>query len=79
MEVVQGWLQKLFSKSAKFDQELSKLTSDPNIQKAFVELRGSGPQSFAAWRWLSGQKLSASELQAIRSRGTSAMLASATW
>lgn len=66
METVQNWLQQLFGKASNFNQELAKLTSDPNLHKAFTELRGGGPQSFAAWRWLSGQKLSASELQGIK-------------
>ena len=66
MDTVQGWLQQLFAKSPNFSQELAKLTGDPNIQKAFTELRGSGPQSFSAWRWLSGQKLTGGELQAIK-------------
>ena len=65
MQKVQGWLQSLYHKSADFDSELSKLTSDPNIAKAFEHLRGTGGQAFTAWRWLCGQKLSAGDLQTI--------------
>jgi DNA polymerase III delta prime subunit len=66
MQVVQEWLQKLFDKSSNFDAEVAKLTTDPNIVRAFSNLRGSGELSFAAWRWLSGQSLTAKELQEIK-------------
>lgn len=63
---VQGWLKELFSKSADFDSELVKLTSDPNLVQAFSHLRGGGDLGFAAWRWITGQSLSAKELQEIK-------------
>lgn len=66
MQVVQDWLQKLFGKSPSYDEALVKLTDDPNIIKAFQHLRGGGDLGFAAWRWLSGQKLTARELQEIK-------------
>ena len=65
MNIVQAWLQQLFAKSADFDKELTKITADPNIIRAFGHLRGSGPPAFNAWRWLSGQTLSATELQIL--------------
>jgi len=66
MQTVQGWLQQLFSKSESFDQEVAKLTSDPNVQKVFGHLRGGGDLGYAAWRWLSGQKLAPKELSEIK-------------
>jgi len=66
MTTVQGWLQELFSKTANFDQEVEKITADPNIATAFKQLRGGGDLAFNAWRWLTGQKLTARELQEIK-------------
>jgi len=66
MAAVQGWLKELFSKSADFDAELVKLTSDPNLVQAFSHLRGGGDLGFAAWRWITGQPLSSKELQEIK-------------
>jgi len=66
MQSVQDWLQKLFSKSAAFEQEIATVANDPNIAKAFAHLRGGGDLAFAAWRWLSGQKLPSAELQDIK-------------
>ena len=42
MATVQNWLQALFSKSANFEQEVEKLTGDPNIAMAFKQLPGAG-------------------------------------
>lgn len=66
MQAVQKWLKDLFDKSSSFDTELAKLTTDPNVIQAFSHLRGGGDLGFSAWRWLSGQKLSAKELQEIK-------------
>jgi len=68
MQTVQGWLQTLYRNSHNFEEEVAKLTSDPNVARAFGHLRGGGDLGFAAWRWLSaGQpKLSAKELQEIK-------------
>jgi len=66
MQAVQKWLKELFDKSANFEQALGKLTNDPNIIQAFSHLRGGGDLGFAAWRWLSGQKLTSKELQEIK-------------
>jgi hypothetical protein len=65
MQAVQDWLRILFDRSANFGEELSKISGDPNIISAFGHLRGAGDTAFSAWRWLSGQKLTASELQRI--------------
>jgi hypothetical protein len=66
MQSVQKWLKELFDKSPEFEKELAKLTTDPNLVQAFSHLRGGGDLGFAAWRWLSGQKLSSKELQEIK-------------
>jgi len=66
MTTVQGWLQTLFSKCANFDQEVDRLTDDPNIALAFKQLRGGGDLAFSAWRWLTGQRLTTKELQEIK-------------
>jgi DNA polymerase III delta prime subunit len=66
MSTVQTWLQALLAKSSNFDKDIAKITSDPNIVQAFQFLRGGGDHAFAAWRWLSGQPLSAAELRDIK-------------
>jgi len=66
MSAVQAWLKELFSKSADFETELNKLTSDPNVVQAFSHLRGGGDLGFTAWRWLTGQNLTSKELQEIK-------------
>lgn len=66
MQTVQGWLQRLYSNSANFDQDVDELTEDFNIAMAFKQLRGGGEIGFTTWRWLSGQKLTAKELQEIK-------------
>jgi DNA polymerase III delta prime subunit len=64
MATVQGWLQQLYSQIAHFDPEVDKLAGDPNIAMVFKELRGG--QAFNAWRWLTGQKLPAGDLQSLK-------------
>jgi len=66
MATVQEWLQALFVKSANFEQEVDKLTDDPNIAMAFKQLRGGGDLAFNAWRWLTGVKLAPKELVEIK-------------
>lgn len=64
MATVQRWLQQLYQKSANFEQEVDKLAGDPNIATVFKELRGGA--GFNAWRWLTGQKLTAGDLQSLK-------------
>jgi DNA polymerase III delta prime subunit len=64
MATVQGWLQQLYSQTAHFDPEVDKMAGDPNIAMVFKELRGG--QAFNAWRWLTGQKLPAGDLQSLK-------------
>ena len=65
MQAVQDWVRKLYDGTKTFNQELAKLSTDPNIGRVFDHLRGAGELRFNAWRWLSGQKLAAKELQEI--------------
>jgi len=65
MGTVQDWLRHLYSNSTNFDEALAKLTPDPNIISSFGFLRGGGDYGFSSWRWLSGQKLTAKELESI--------------
>ena len=64
MAIVQGWLQQLYSQTVHFDPEVDKLAGDPNIAMVFKELRAG--QAFNAWRWLTGQKLPAGDLQSLK-------------
>jgi len=64
-EAVSGWVRSLFDQVANLDTALQELVDDPNIAVALKELRGSGERTFAAWRWLTGQSLNASELSGL--------------
>jgi hypothetical protein len=66
MGTVQSWLNSLFNSSANFEQEVAKLTPEANLRMGFTQLRGGGDLAFSAWRWLTGQDMSASELQDIK-------------
>ena len=66
MATVQNWLQSLFAKSSNFEQEIDKLSGDPNLAMAFKQLRGGGDLAFNAWRWLTGAKLTPRELVEIK-------------
>lgn len=66
MATVKEWLEKLFAKSANFEQEVEKLSGDPNLATAFKQLRGGGDLAFTAWRWLTGAKLAPKELLEIK-------------
>ena len=64
MGTVQAWLNTIYPKHRDdFDVELRKLTSDPNVVKAFMHLVGTDDKAYGAWRWLSGQALTSKELQ----------------
>jgi hypothetical protein len=63
--VCQEWIKSLFDHSADFDAEVRKLSPDGNIQQALKQLRSTGDFGFSSWRWLTGQSLSAKELQEI--------------
>jgi DNA polymerase III delta prime subunit len=66
MGTVKKWIDELRDRPGNFDEEVGKLTSDANIVNALKLLRGGGEIAFTTWRWLTGQKLGAKELQEIR-------------
>jgi len=66
MATVQSWLQTLFSSKPNFEAEIAKLTPEANLRTALTQLRGSGDLAFSAWRWLTGQDMSAGELAEIK-------------
>ena len=66
MSTVKGWVDELRDRPGNFDEEVAKLSSDANIVTALKGLRGGGDFAFATWRWLTGQKLGAKELQEIK-------------
>ena len=65
-DIAAGWVRKLFDNHSNFDTILMELTKDPNIFKALKELRATGESTFTAWRWLTGQSLTAKELSGLQ-------------
>jgi hypothetical protein len=66
MATVQSWLQTLFNTKPNFAAEIEKLTPEANLRTALTQLRGAGDLAFSAWRWLTGQDMSAGELAEIK-------------
>ena len=64
-DTVTDWVEKAFGKAADWDETLKRVLVDPNLVQAVKNLRGGGELPLTAWKWLSGQKLSASELQRL--------------
>ncbi|MHB8806788.1 MAG: hypothetical protein ACYC59_04325 [Anaerolineaceae bacterium] len=66
-ETVSVWVRKLFDSHKEFDNILLKnCADDSNIYKALKELRATGESTFMAWRWLTGQALTAKELNGLQ-------------
>lgn len=63
---VTNWVADLFSKVDDLDKELRELMGDPNSVACLGELRSGGASSLTAWRWLTGQALSNSDLQSLK-------------
>lgn len=66
---VAGWVRKLFDEVREFDKALFELVTndnDTNVVLAMRELRATGDSSFVAWRWLTGQTLTNSELNSLQ-------------
>ena len=61
-ETVSQWVRALFNQVSHLEAALQELTEDANITLALSELRAAGDSAFVAWRWLTGQRLSNSEL-----------------
>ena len=64
-DMVTNWVEQAFSKVPDWDIFLKTTLGDPNLIQAVKNLRGGGDPPLAAWKWLSGQKLSAAELQRL--------------
>ena len=66
-DVVSRWIRRLFDTNKDFDTALLEICeNDSNIFKALKELRATGESSFVAWRWLSGQSLTAKDLSGLQ-------------
>lgn len=65
-DTVTKWVRNLFDIDKDFDNVLIKIAKDPNIYKALKELRSTGESTFTAWRWLTGQVLSAKEMSGLQ-------------
>jgi hypothetical protein len=66
---VAGWVRRLFDDVREFDKALLELVTndnDTNIVLAMRELRAPGDSSLVAWRWLTGQVLTNSELNSLQ-------------
>lgn len=65
-ETVVSWVETLFSKVGDLDKSLNGLFGDHNLVQAVKNLRGGGDPPLLAWRWLSGQRIAAGELQRLQ-------------
>lgn len=65
-DAVANWVRKLFDTNKEFDKVLEHIANDTNIYKAVKELRATGESTFTAWRWLTGQTLTAKELSGLQ-------------
>jgi hypothetical protein len=66
MDALVSWVRQMSEKTPDLNDAINTLTRDFNIRAALREIRIPGDNSFAAWRWLSGQALKSSELNALR-------------
>ena len=64
-DAVTQWVEEAFNKAPDWDKFLKNTLDDPNLVQAVKNLRGGGDPPLTAWKWLSGQKLSAAELQRL--------------
>lgn len=65
-DVVAKWVDALFNKVPNLDQLLEQLMNDYNLTQAVKNIRGGGDIPLLAWRWLSGNHLTAAELQRLQ-------------
>jgi len=65
-EPVTQWVASLFDEVEDLRKELLHLVGDPNAVLCLQELRSGGVSSLTAWRWLTGQSLTTSELQSLK-------------
>ena len=64
-DTVTNWVNSAFDTASEWDTFLKNTLDDPNLIQAVKNLRGGGEPPLTAWKWLSGQKLSAAELQRL--------------
>ncbi len=64
-DTVTTWVERAFEKAPDWDEFLKRTLNDPNLIQAVKNLRGGGEPPLTAWKWLTGQKLSAAELQRL--------------
>ena len=65
-ETCSKWVEILFNKVSNLENELKDIFKDNNMSEAVKNLRVGGNTGFLAWRWLCGQKLTASDLERLR-------------
>jgi hypothetical protein len=65
-DIVTKWVRYLFDTNKNFETALQEIAGDTNIFLALKELRAIGESTFTAWRWLTGQSLSAKELASLQ-------------
>jgi DNA polymerase III delta prime subunit len=65
-DTVAKWVDVLFGKVPNLDQHLEGFLNDYNLIQAVKNLRGGGEMPLLAWRWLSGHKLSPTDLQRLQ-------------
>lgn len=65
-DTVAKWVDTLFNKVSNLEQLLEELLNDYNLTQAVKNLRGGGDMPLLAWRWLSGHRLAATELQRLQ-------------
>ena len=62
---VTRWVEEAFNKESDWDSFLQTTLHEPNLIQAVKNLRGGGDPPLLAWKWLSGQRLSAGDLQRL--------------
>ena len=65
-DTVANWVDTLFGKVPNFDGLLTQMLGDHNLIQAVKTLRGGGEMPLLAWRWMSGYRLSPTELQRLQ-------------
>ena len=63
--VVSDWVASIAKKGLNLEEELRRMFGDENVVQALVKLIVGGID-YVAWRWLTGQDLSAKELEQLR-------------
>ena len=64
-DTVTEWVNRAFDLAPDWDKFLKETLDDPNLVQAVKNLRGGGEPPLTAWKWLSGQPITAAELQRL--------------